>query len=577
MLGGALTAYATPGPDSVAVLANADVPGSVALAEAYAAARDVPARQICALSMATSEDIALPDFLATVREPLEDCLVAAGVLDRIESIVIARGVPLRVSIGGTRRVSLAAALGLWNTTLEDGTPVLGRDPGRVVSCGGTPCLAAAWPNGYRGGAFEAGWTRTVAGVVHRPMLVTMLHGRSDEDAMRLVTSAIASEGLGMGAGEFVLMDGADPARGALDVEFPAVLTALGRVGATARRVPFASDQTGLALAGLAVGTASLGRTIEGNTYAPGAIVDNLTSFGAVPENFRASGESQVSIARWVAMGVAGVHGTTDEPLNNCFPSRGLFVDYASGATLAEAYFARMPYVYWHNLVLGDPMTAPYAERPAVSLAVDGAPVMGPTAEAIALGTPLEVSIDAPAERAVSRIAIYVDGVLHREMRDVPAEGRSFTHCLGEGHPESVGDNRQVLVTVTLASDIARDLRAVRGWRAFRATLSAGDGRCGEVADAGTGATDAGASVTDAGASATDGGTSAMDDADAHDAGSVIARDGGLLAAGDAEASTLRGTTCACRAGVPSGRDRAWALVALALSLAAAWRKTARAR
>jgi hypothetical protein len=84
-------------------------------------------------------------------------------------------------------------------------------------------------------------------------------------------------------------------------------------------------------------------------------------------------------------------------------------------------------------------------------------------------------------------------------------------------------------------------------------------------------------VTDAGASATDGGTSAMDDADAHDAGSVIARDGGLLAAGDAEASTLRGTTCACRAGVPSGRDRAWALVALALSLAAAWRKTARAR
>lgn len=503
-------ARATPGPDSVAVLANASVPGSVALAEEYAAARDLPARQICALPMPATEDLSLADFSAMVREPLEDCLADAGVLERIEAIVIMRGVPLRVSMdvgGASRRVSLAAALGLWRTTSMDGTPALGQDPGRMADCGGTPCLAAAWRSGYRGGAFEAGYERTSAGVIHRPMLVTMLHGRSDEDAARLIASSLASEGRGMGAGELLLMEGADPARGALDMEYDGVLDALGALGATARRVPFASDQTGLTLAAFVTGTASLGMTIEGNTFVPGAIVDNLTSFGALPQNFRESGESQVSIARWVAMGVAGVHGTTDEPLNNCFPSRAFLTDYVSGATLAEAFLGRMPNVYWHNLVLGDPMAAPYADRPAVALSIDGTEIVGAThAGPVALGTSLEVSVDAPADRAVSRIAVYLDGVLHHEATDVSVEGRSFTHCLGEGHPESVGDDVQVLVAVTVASDIARDLRAVRGWRAFRTRIVDGDGSCAPAdADAGTSdaamgsGVDAGSPGADAGA------------------------------------------------------------------------------
>ncbi|MBX7197373.1 MAG: hypothetical protein K1X94_35310 [Sandaracinaceae bacterium] len=494
-------ALATPGPDSVAILANSAVPGSVALAEAYADARDVPHRQICAVPMPTTEDVSLADFQSMVRGPLESCLTDAGVLARIEAIVIARGVPLRVSmdIGGTsRRVSLAAALALWNTTMADGTPVLGQDPGHLVDCGGgSTCWGALWRSGYRGGPFEAGWERTVSSVTHRPMLVTMLHGRSDADAMRLVTSSVASEGSGMGEGEIVLMDGADPARGALDGEYATVLTRLDTLGVTAREVPFAAEQTGLVLAGFATGTASLGQTIEGNTFVPGALVDNLTSFGAVPENFRESGESQVSIARWVAMGVAGAHGTTDEPLNNCFPSRTFLSDYASGATLAESYFARMPYIYWHNLVLGDPMAAPYAHRPEVALTLEGTSITTPTVSApIALGTALEVSLDAPADRVLSRVAIYVDGVLHEERLDAAANERAFTHCLGEGHPEAVGDDVQVLVAVTMASDIERDLRAVRGWRAFRAAIVAGDGRCAAVTDD-AGASDAGASPRDA--------------------------------------------------------------------------------
>ncbi len=64
------TAHAVPGPDSVAVLANADVPGSVALAERYARERAIPDRQVCALSMPATEDVSLADFEAMIRAPL---------------------------------------------------------------------------------------------------------------------------------------------------------------------------------------------------------------------------------------------------------------------------------------------------------------------------------------------------------------------------------------------------------------------------------------------------------------------------------------------------------------------------
>src|SRR6478735_1230763 len=90
-------AYAVPGPDSVAVLANADVPGSVALAMRYAEARDVPDAQVCVLSMPTADTITLAEYQSTILDPLRTCL-GPTVEARIEAVVVMRGVPLRVTI-----------------------------------------------------------------------------------------------------------------------------------------------------------------------------------------------------------------------------------------------------------------------------------------------------------------------------------------------------------------------------------------------------------------------------------------------------------------------------------------------
>ncbi len=496
-LHGPTAARAVPGPDSVAVVANANVPGSVALAEAYARGRAIPERQICRLALPVQIDLSLAEYRAMVEAPLAECLTRAGVLERIEAVVLTRGVPLRVIVPGDgvdEPISLAAALSVWRSEFE-GAPLLGQPPGRVADCGGTPCRAARWSNPVeRRRVFAAGFDETLLGVRWRPLLVTMLHGRSDADAMRLVTSGLEGDRAGRtGGGRFLFMNGADPARGSLDREYDGVIRRLGTVGVSdTARVPFDANIEGLTLAAFITGTAAIGRTIEGNTFVPGAIVDNLTSYGAVPLNFEPMGETQVSIARWVAQGVAGVHGTVEEPLSNCFPSRYFVTDYAEGSTLAEAYFRRLPFTYWKNLVLGDPITAPYATRPVVT--IEGLEA----GDTIAGARRVTVRATDPDGRALSALALFVDGV-----EVARGTGATLEACV----TLDAGTDVQVLAVAQIGYDeSAPDDPAYfqpKGWTERRVSAAAGPTTCVEPMDAGVpgdaGLPDIDAGSADAGA------------------------------------------------------------------------------
>ena len=490
----AAPASAFPGPDSVAVLANADVAESTALADSYAAARDVPARQVCKIAgIPQTDDVSLADYQSKILAPFEQCLTTAGVHDRIEAVVMMRGVPLRVAVpisSGTTNVSTAAALAIWESTMAGGDagggPLLGQEPGTIVNCG-SPCYGAQWDNPLQSltGPFRAGYTVTRGGVAWKPLLVTMLTGRSQADAQMLIDSATTAEKNGGANGTFLFMDGADSARAVLDGDFPNVISQLKALGYTdAQEVPFNSNLTGQTLASFFVGTSSLGTTIEGNTYLPGSLVDNLTSFGAVPQNFAPSGESQVSIARWVEKGVGGVHGTVDEPLNDVFPRRLLIVDYVKGAPLAEAYFRWLPFQYWKNLVLGDPMLAPYAKRPVVTITglADGATQSEAT-------TVTATATDSTGA-GIAHIALYVDGVSVAE-----ADADTVSACV----KLPAQSNVQILAvaqTNTGTGGLAKF--PPKGWAEIHATgVATGNANCAVETDGG--------SDVDAGADAGPGG------------------------------------------------------------------------
>ena len=118
-----------------------------------------------------------------------------------------------------RTVQAANAVATMQAT-STGAPILGQPPGVVANCG-SPCLAATWPNPFRTGTFSPGYSRSVNGVSYRPLLVTMIHGRSAEEAAKLIASATTADALGGARGTFMFMDGADPARGREDVRRPA--------------------------------------------------------------------------------------------------------------------------------------------------------------------------------------------------------------------------------------------------------------------------------------------------------------------------------------------------------------------
>ncbi len=462
-------AHAFAGPDSVAVLASGDVTESTALADSYAKARQIPTRQVCKIAgIPQTDDISLSDYQTKVLAPLEACLTTGGVHDRIEAIVIMRGVPLRVVVPvstGTNNVSLAAALATWESTLTGGdagnVALLGQEPGEIVNCG-SPCYGARWVNPLQtlNAPFHAGYTATTGGVAWKPMIVTMLHGRSQADAQMLIDSSTAAEKNGGAKGTFMFMDGADSARNVLDVDFPSIINQLKTLGFTdAQEVPFNTALTGQTLSSFFVGTASLGTTIEGNTFLPGTLVDNLTSYGAVPQNFMPTGESQVSIARWVEKGVAGAHGTVDEPLNNVFPKRFLIVDYAKGAPLGEAYFRWLPYQYWKNLVLGDPMLAPYAKRPTVmitgmadaSTQTDATMVTATATDATGAG--------------IQNVTLYVDGV-----QVAQTAGDTVTACV----KLPAQSNVQVLAVAQVNKGTGALVKfPPKGWSEIHATGSSG--------------------------------------------------------------------------------------------------------
>lgn len=457
------SALAVPGPATTVVVANANDQDSVALAERYSAQRNVPSSGVCLLDLPAEVDMGLDAFEARWMTPLMACLGARA--DQIEAVVLVRGVPLRVGIpvdGRTHRVSAAAAVSTWRTEMGNGRPMRGVAPGMEMRCGNQACLGPRFENPYREGVFTPGWQRFAAGVNWRPVLVTMLHGRSYEDAGRLLDSALAGEQAEAMAGTFLLMRGADPARSARDDELEPVAAALSGLGIDVEIVPFDAESTGHRLGAFVTGSARLGDVIEGNEFAPGALADNVTSYGALPVNFMTEGQQQVSIARWVAQGVAGVHGTTDEPLSHVFPSRQFLVDYAQGMTLAESYHRNMPFAYWRNLVLGDPMTAPYAARPRVD--VDGL-VEG---ELLRSGARLTVSAEPTGEDPVMSLALYVDGLLVER-----TDGDNLSLCLR-------APAREVQVLVVAQTGGAYP---AKGWMAYDVTGAGVDVACPSPPDA----------------------------------------------------------------------------------------------
>ncbi len=372
----ALRLAALPAADAaecerVVIVANSADPDSAALAGYYAVARGIPADNIVALPLPTTETITWPEFVSSVFNPLFAELASRGWIDalpseltdefgrrkamigghRISYLVLMRGVPLRIAENDAwKPVKLPAGMSpalAFNRASVDGELAL--------LAASRPPVIAFVPNPLHR-------QHTANGVLAEAVMrVARLDGPTPRDARALVDSALAGERLGL-AGRAYVDIGGPHQRGEQWLESVAAqLAAAGfdldvdRAKTTFR--PQARFDAPALYFGWYAWNVDGPFLAPGFRFPPGAIAVHLHSFSA--QSLRS--DRQFWCGPLVARGVAGTVGNVFEPYIDGTHHLDLLAEaLLRGDTLGAAAYYALPVLSWQATLIGDPLYRPFA-------------------------------------------------------------------------------------------------------------------------------------------------------------------------------------------------------------------------
>lgn len=313
--------------EELAVLVNDDDPQSVAVADYYVMAREIPEENVVHLSFPAGGD----QMSADAFGPLKD-QVDAALGDDIQALALTWTAPYRV---GCMSITSAFTFGYGNQWCHTG--------------GG--CSETAESDYYDS---ESVMPYTDHGF--RPAM--MLAGDDSDLVFDLIDRGVAADGTKpTGDGYFIRTT--DQARSVRWDVFVATvdywdeldLTYIDNSQGNGSNVLSDTDDVLFYFTGLAQVA-----DIDTNTYLPGAVADHLTSFGG-----QITGSGQMSCTEWLKAGATASFGTVREPCN--FPTKfpntfGFLRDYFRGQTLIEAYWKS---VAWpgEGIFVGEPLAAPW--------------------------------------------------------------------------------------------------------------------------------------------------------------------------------------------------------------------------
>jgi uncharacterized protein (TIGR03790 family) len=344
------------GPHEILILVNTNSADSVRIGETYARLRRVPEANVIPVSAPAGPSLSAAVFKESIFDPVLAESKRRGVAPHIQAWVYAPGFPWRIdgqpamSITGltfTRGVRPATndwAVGAWLSPYFAGphSPVErgfdSRSLDMLSDWMGADHPIPGWVLAHTG---ERGLTVEEAGA--------MLIRGVDSDSSRP-------------EGYFCFITNRDVRTQAREWQFRGAVEELEERGFRAvitNSLPRGTDP----VAGLLMGSAEF--DTRGVRLSPGALVDNLTSFGAV---FDSAGQTKCTV--WLDSGAAASGGTVTEPFSywTKFPNARLFVHAVSGCTALESVYQsiRQPLQY---LPMGDPLAAPW--KPKAEVLVDG--------------------------------------------------------------------------------------------------------------------------------------------------------------------------------------------------------------
>lgn len=433
------------GPENVFLVVNSTSANSIAVANAYVAARGVPPINVFMIAWAGSKEaVSIARFKDEILGPILRGIDARRLSPQIDMIVYSSDFPWRIDFQEALPPDLAKKDTFPSGSLTGMTMLFGAvrsgvpawlDPKsnrycRPLATDGIPATTLGFRGWYGWGTdgrlLEAGGNRYLLSVM---LGVTDGRGNTVDEVASYLSRAAAADG-SRPKGTVYLMTNSDVRTTTRSAAFPATVKAIEQLGVRAEIASGTLPVGKKDVAGLTTGTPTFDWTTSRSTILPGAICENLTSYGGI---FTAS-FGQTPLSEFLRAGAGGSSGTVIEPfsIQAKFPHPSIHVHYCRGASLAEAFYQSVSSPY-QLLVVGDPLCQPWAVIPEVRAALaDG----NPLDPGVSLSGSIEVMPSATLSDggAADRFELYVDGM--RVASCSSGEGLSLdTTILADGYHE----------------------------------------------------------------------------------------------------------------------------------------------
>ena len=332
---------------TVVVVKNLNSADSVAIADYYALKRKLPVENVCAVRMTDVEECSHKEYEEQLKGPLKQFL--AKLNHPIDYIVLTKGIPIRIHEGMSGGLSVDSLVVTMDKPEFPGFPG-GVEPGDT----GNPYFQKA-----------ERFSHARFGIY----LVTRLIGYTRADCLHLVDNSLAAK---WRKGAFLLHTGP----GHKDAGFRTINEGMHRANEilTSRHLTsilstgdgFPGDHKDL------MGYYSWGsndlkfkkRAYNSLGFAPGGIAETAVSTSA--RTFAdPKAPWQSLIADLVAQGVTGCKGYVSEPGVMAMAHADILFDrYTAGFNLAESFYSASRRTHCKDMVIGDPICAPYSKEQA---------------------------------------------------------------------------------------------------------------------------------------------------------------------------------------------------------------------
>lgn len=320
-------------PDHVLVVQNSLSEDSKAIASYYVQKRKIPGANVCTISCSPAEECTLHEYESKIER-----FVMAFLANRpnIDFIVLTKGIPIRRKEDQQSVDSLLASYGLENRK-------------------------ARMANPYFNMKFGAELTH-FSFLQYHFRLVARLDGYTREQCLKLVDNSLAARPV---KGPFLLHQG--PAHPEIQFVNDALKAADTVLKNKRMESLYDTDDKFPGNYKNLMGYYSWGSNdhhfdkaaYNSLGFAPGAIAETVVSTsGRTFTDPKAPGQSL--IADLIAQGVTGCKGYVSEPYADAIAVAPLLFDrYTIGFSLVESFYMASRYLCWKDVVIGDPLCAPY--------------------------------------------------------------------------------------------------------------------------------------------------------------------------------------------------------------------------